>query len=288
MRAWIYFWGTNVEITNKNVGDILKALNSDELRPEVEKFVSTVADVFAARSKMTRLDVKDIVDQLSSGSLNYSLQQFFTGNHRFVAFLTEMNNRTAVESHDFVENVLPDAMFARDQFRMVEAHKDEIIRTGGHILDLGVYKGSSTKALARTFPDHIIHGFDSFEGLPEDWAGSMKGAFNINGILPDMPDNVRLYKGWFDDTLPGWFEENKDRHISLLRVDCDLYSSTKTIFNVLKPLIKSGTWIIFDELIGYRGFKEHEYKAFKEYIDEANVEFEYTFFGLTYAMGYIR
>jgi len=272
----------------KNIFEVLTALNSDELRPEVEKLASIFANSFGNNLQPVKVDVKDIVDQLSSGNLNYALQQYFSGNHRFVAFLTEMNNRTAIESHDFIESILPDAMFARDQFRMVEAHKDDIIQTGGHILDLGVYKGSSTKALARIFPDHIIHGFDSFEGLPEDWAGSLKGSFDIKGILPNMPDNVILYKGWFDKTLPVWYQKYKENHVSLLRIDCDLYSSTKTIFNTLSPLIKSGTWIIFDELIGYRGFKDHEYKAFKEYMNESKVEFEYVSFGLTYAMGYVR
>jgi hypothetical protein len=99
-----------------------------------------------------------------------------------------------------------------------------------------------------------------------------------------MPNNVKLYKGWFDDTLPVWIEQNNDRPISLLRVDCDIYSSTKTIFSVLKPLIQSGTWIVFDELIGYRGWKDHEYKAFMEFIEETNFKYEYIAYGLSYVI----
>lgn len=67
---------------------------------------------------------------------------------------------------------------------------------------------------ARIFPDQTIHGFDSFEGLPEDWSHVLKGAFGeIKGALPD---NVRLYKGWFEDTLPEWFKLHGDKPISLL------------------------------------------------------------------------
>jgi hypothetical protein len=57
---------------------------------------------------------------------------------------------------------------------------------------------------------------------------------------------------------------------------------------VLGSLIKSGTWIVFDELIGYRGWKDHEYKAFMEFQAETGIEFEYVAFGLTYAMGYVK
>ena len=74
--------------------------------------------------------------------------------------------------------------------------------------NLGVYKGDSARAIAGIFPDHTIHGFDSFEGLPEDWSHVLKGAFgDIKGILPDMPKNVILYKGWFENTLPDWYRK---------------------------------------------------------------------------------
>jgi hypothetical protein len=209
-------------------------------------------------------------------------------NHRFIANLVEKNRRAAVDTYDFVDEHMPRAMFAPNQFTVVTSKKDEIIRLQGHILDLGVYKGGSTRALARTFPNNLIHGFDSFEGLPEDWSHARKGSFDLGGILPDMPKNVRLYKGWFDQTLPVWYRENSGKQISLLRVDCDIYSSTKTIFTVLEPLIKSGTWILFDELIGYRGFRDHEYKAFTEFRAKTGLDFEYVAFGLTYAMGYVK
>src|SRR3546814_14487011 len=101
-----------------------------------------------------------------------------------------------------------------------------------------------------------------------------------------MPENVRLYKGWFDEVLPVWLQGHGDRPISLLRVDCDIYSSTKTIFNVLGSQIQSGTWIVFDELIGYRGWQDHEYKDFKEFKKQPGFTFENVAFGLTYALVY--
>ena len=47
-----------------------------------------------------------------------------------------------------------------------------------------------------------MHGFDSFRGLPEKWTdGYEERLFSRDGILPDVPGNVELHVGWFEDTL---------------------------------------------------------------------------------------
>ena len=94
-----------------------------------------------------------------------------------------------------------------------------------------------------------------------------------------------LHKGWFDDTLPAWVAEHGDGPISLLRVDCDIYSSTKTIFDSVGHLLEPGTWVLFDELIGYRGWEHHEHRAFTEYLaTRPDLEVRYEGYGLTYVM----
>jgi hypothetical protein len=74
----------------------------------------------------------------------------------------------------------------------------------------------------------------------------------------------------------------------LMRVDCDIYSSTKTIFTELRELIRPGTWILFDELIGYRGWQEHEYKAFQEFLANTDFNVEWIAHGLTYVLVRLR
>jgi hypothetical protein len=54
--------------------------------------------------------------------------------------------------------------------------------------------------------------------------------------------------------------------IALLHIDCDLYSSTKTIFELLSDRIVPGTVIVFDELVNYPAFKKHEVLAFYEFL----------------------
>lgn len=231
-----------------------------------------------------RIDVVDALQQLSTTQANQALRHFFAWNHRWVALLSERNRRSARDVYDFIEAEMADAVFVLDQFQVLQSRRDEIDAVDGSILDLGVYKGASTRALARIFPDREIHGFDSFEGLPEDWSHALSGGFGeIKGALPDVPDSVRLYKGWFDDTLPPWSKAN-DGPIALLRIDCDIYSSTKTIFETLGHQIRPGTWIVFDELIGYFGWRDHEYRAFVEYVDESGISYEFVAYGLTYTI----
>lgn len=79
-----------------------------------------------------------------------------------------------------------------------------------------------------------VVGFDSFEGLPEDWrTGFERGAFD--DLSPDRPGSPgELVVGWFDDTLPE-FLSGTGESISLLHVDCDLYSSTVTVLAAALP-----------------------------------------------------
>ena len=63
--------------------------------------------------------------------------------------------------------------------------------------------------------------------------------------------------------------------ISLLHVDCDLYSSTKTIFDRLNDWIVPGTIIVFDEYFNYSGWELHEFKAFQEFREANRLSYEY-------------
>lgn len=146
----------------------------------------------------------------------------------------------------------------------------------GEILEFGVFTGNSIKYIANKFNDKIIYGFDSFVGLPEKWReGFEEGTFDLKGNLPLVPSNVKLIKGWFNDTIPVFLENKENFKIGLLHVDCDLYSSTKTILTELKDKICTGTIIVFDEYINYEGWQQGEFKAFQEFVDENNLLYSY-------------
>ncbi|WP_181292131.1 TylF/MycF/NovP-related O-methyltransferase [Brachyspira hampsonii] len=110
--------------------------------------------------------------------------------------------------------------------------------------------------------------------MPESSGYWPENAFTLNGNLPKVNDNVSLIQGYFDKTLPIFLNEHKE-NIAFIHIDSDLYSSAKTIFDNVYDRIESGTIIQFDEYYNYPGWKHHEYKAFKEFADKYNVEYEY-------------
>jgi hypothetical protein len=73
-------------------------------------------------------------------------------------------------------------------------------------LEFGVYRGESMGTWSRLLrnPKSKLHGFDSFEGLPETWdLGSEVGHFTTKGAVPVIDDSrVTFFKGWFSETLP--------------------------------------------------------------------------------------
>jgi hypothetical protein len=161
---------------------------------------------------------------------------------------------------------------SRQVFDIALGHVD----VTGHFLEFGVFRGGTIRYIATQRPNVTVHGFDSFEGLPERWGGFTldKGAFSVSGKLPKVPTNVKLYKGWFDKTLPEWATVNEGQ-VSFLHIDCDLYSSTKTIFDYLSSRIVAGTIIVFDDYLGYPNWKNHGIKAFLEFVAERSVTYEY-------------
>ncbi|MBN9543511.1 MAG: class I SAM-dependent methyltransferase [Alphaproteobacteria bacterium] len=144
----------------------------------------------------------------------------------------------------------------------------------GIYAEFGVYKGESIKIIAQSFKNKNIYGFDSFDGLPEDWGTVMpQGSFGLNR-LPEVPNNVKLIKGLFKDTLPNFLSVNIE-NFSFIHVDCDLYQSTKDIFDIIETRITSGTVILFDELINVVDWQSHEYRAFQEFAERTGIKFKY-------------
>ena len=150
------------------------------------------------------------------------------------------------------------------------------IKNPGLILAFGVFKGRTTKIIAKKLSNRKIHGFDSFIGLPSDWAGHAhhKGTYDLNEKLPKVPSNVELHKGLFDKTLPNFVKEHNEK-IAFIHVDCDIYSATKTIFDFLSGQIQKGTIIVFYEYISIINWKENEFKAFQEFVKQGNIIYKY-------------
>jgi hypothetical protein len=148
-------------------------------------------------------------------------------------------------------------------------------------LEFGVHTGRTINYIANS-TDKQVYGFDSFEGLPEWWRfGYPKGEFDLKGLTPNVRPNVVLIKGWFDQVVENYLnQEHPDDVITFIHIDCDLYSSTKTVLDILKHKVAPGCIIIFDELVNYPEYDgdNGELRAWYEFIHENTVE--YTWLGM--------
>lgn len=143
----------------------------------------------------------------------------------------------------------------------------------GLVLEFGVRHGNSIRQLVQLVGQEA-HGFDSFQGLPEDWHAESRGSYSTKGVIPKVPPMVKLHAGWFDETLPQ-FATKHEGQARLINIDCDIYSSTKTVLDTLADRIVPGTVIVFDEYIGNEHWREDEYKAFQEAVVAYCWRYEY-------------
>jgi len=156
----------------------------------------------------------------------------------------------------------------------------------GLILEFGVRAGTSIRFLA-SLTDQEIHGFDSFEGLPEPWENMPGGVYSFDGRLPEVPEHVELHAGWFEETLPQFVAEHKGP-IRFINMDCDIYRSTETVFDYVGDRIVEGTVIVFDEYLMNPHWREDEYKAFQEAVEKYSWGYEYLAFSLFSKQAVVR
>tara|TARA_B100000674_G_scaffold391029_1_gene335002 strand:- start:305 stop:805 length:501 start_codon:yes stop_codon:yes gene_type:complete len=127
--------------------------------------------------------------------------------------------------------------------------------------EFGVWRAQAFRYLIKTFKKG--YGFDTFEGLPEDWHNEKAGTYTSDGNIPKIKGGEFIV-GKFEDTLPGFFAEDRPK-ASIINFDADLYSSTICALNFAKPVIDKHTILIFDEFITNENWEQDEYKALEEF-----------------------
>ena len=178
------------------------------------------------------------------------------------------------ETVEYIKSDMPDAMIRKDAFSVLSMASKQA-RIDGMYLEFGVRSGSTINHLARLNPKHTIHGFDSFDGLPEAWSGYTMdvGAFSGEG-MPEVAPNVELHVGWFDDTLPSFVEQHDGplgarphrlRHLQLVQDGARQSRDTDRA--------RLGDRV--QRYFNYPNWKQHEYRAFQEFCETHQVEYEY-------------
>ena len=225
------------QILKQNIKTMKKIINFLSIRPKVRKFLTSYFQKSLAFDLEYRLRI-----------------------------------RAADTTCEYIENNMVGIPLYNKPYDALD-HTLKEVKIKGSYCEFGVYKGDSVNHIAKKINQNI-HAFDSFEGLPETWLSThKKGHFGLEK-MPHFEKNVIPHKGWFDKTLPQWVKENPE-NIAFLHVDCDLYSSTKTILTELDSKIVKGTIILFDEYFNYPFWQHHEYKAFQEFVAKNNVQYEY-------------
>jgi hypothetical protein len=131
-------------------------------------------------------------------------------------------------------------------------------------LEFGVWKGDTILYWAEInkHAQSRFFGFDSFEGLPEQWGAYQKGYFSTGGAIPATSYcRVSFVKGWLQDTVPPFLRGFEPRNQLVIHVDADLYSSTLFLLTSLDRFLVPGTVLIFDEFFDCR----HEFRALRDY-----------------------
>lgn len=155
----------------------------------------------------------------------------------------------------------------------------------GDFVECGVYAGASCALMARAILDHCVdrsfveaegvrlaisegrrvHLFDSFEGIPAPGEHDRELRHNVGGesavSMEDVKANMQTWgipeellfywMGDFSSTIPWAIEGNAIgeplKKIALLRLDGDLYESTRIPLEHLYPLVSPGGYIIVDD-----------------------------------------
>ena len=193
-----------------------------------------------------------------------------------------LEKKSVEEAANYIYNNMGSALRFQNRYEYIEFVISKLV-LDGELLEFGVGGGTSINQIAGIV-DREVHGFDSFEGLPDDGilgsatlnknSGMKWFAGKVKHSAPQVKTNVILHKGWFEDTIPD-FLQSFSKRIALLHIDCDIYSSTKTVFHYFGKYITPGTIIMFDEYFGYYGWPYNEFKAFREFVAEYSVTYEY-------------
>lgn len=151
----------------------------------------------------------------------------------------------------------------------------------GAFVECGTWRGGALAYIARAakrlgLHDRPIYGFDSFEGLPEpverdgdtviqrsaelrsappSTAGTLSGGpwcratyKSCAAVLAETaypPQLMNIRRGWFQHTLPN--AKREIGPIAILRLDGDLYESTKVCMMTLYDNIVPGGFLIIDD-----------------------------------------
>lgn len=155
-------------------------------------------------------------------------------------------------------------MVGAARLNTIELAAEAILRENiaGDFIETGVWRGGVCILMRAILKEHGIMDrqvivADSFSGFPTPTLPQDQGSVfhlcpqlevSIDNVQRNfsrfelLDDQVEFLQGFFEDTIPSF-----NRHLSLLRIDCDSYAATLLVLNHLYPMVSSGGYIICDD-----------------------------------------
>jgi len=159
---------------------------------------------------------------------------------------------------------------------LFDAIKDDGVE--GDLLEFGVWQGTGLKRIIeqreRVDLDAAVYGFDSFEGLPTpsewdqpEWPEGKFADTSVDAVAKrinlSQRDNVKLVKGWFNESCRRPEISGAINKVAYVRIDCDHYQSTLDCLGFLESRLSHGSFMTFDDWLP--GRSEGECRAFFEW-----------------------
>jgi hypothetical protein len=190
--------------------------------------------------------------------------------HKLERMKNHFNKLTNINKNDLFNKIIKNnfTMVSRERLNSIYDKCNSFRNTNYSFVECGVARGGCLAIMKSVSgKNNKIFGFDSFDGMPEltkkdfgnenkadptVWVGNnlSGGIDNVYKTFNDLNlnlDNVKLIKGFFENSLN--IQENIDNigDIAVLRIDADWYESTKICLEKLyNKVIKNGIIIIDD------------------------------------------
>tara|TARA_Y100000589_G_C27156181_1_gene630950 strand:- start:844 stop:2004 length:1161 start_codon:yes stop_codon:yes gene_type:complete len=203
--------------------------------------------------------------------LTLSALQFYEGDTN--SFNKLLN--TPFSSHPYMRSF--EWVFSQPLLPKLHFHRwalfDDMIalcKTDRPFYEFGVWRGAAFRYLISRLGKG--YGFDTFEGLPENWHKEKAGKYSNDGNIPQIQGG-RFIVGKFEDTLPKFFKVPRPT-ASLINFDADLYSSTECALRHALSVMDKETILIFDEFLMNEHWEEDEHKALKVFCNDNGFTYE--------------
>jgi len=131
----------------------------------------------------------------------------------------------------------------------------------GHIVEYGCLRGGSAIFMAYVakclLPGVHVTAFDTFIGFPDSdtsadvdiYTSGAFGAIDLNELRNYVVsiglDNLTFVEGKFEDTLPSALPQIGQ--VCLAHIDCDIYDSVVSTYELTKPYLSKGAYLVFDD-----------------------------------------